>query len=77
MDPKKLIEWALMASLSGTGAFIASYVGRMTDSIDIMSKSLRELNLKIEVMSSEISHSNESIRDHETRLRLIELRKSR
>lgn len=74
MDTRKIIELILMASLSGTGAFIASYVGKMTDSIDSMSRSVRDLNIKIEVMTTEISHTTEILRDHEARLRSVERR---
>lgn len=77
MDPKRFIEWALMASLSGTGAFIASYVKNMADSVETISKSVKDLNSKIEVMSADVGHSNEEIHDHETRLRAIERRQYR
>lgn len=63
-----------MASLSGTGAFVASYVGRMADAIDAMSRSVRELNSRMEVITSELAHTNRTLTDHETRLRGVERR---
>jgi hypothetical protein len=77
IDTKKIFEWALMASLSGTGAFIASYVGRLTDSVDQMNVSVRQLNARIEVMTAELAHTNETLKDHEGRLRTVEKRQSR
>lgn len=66
-----------MASLSGTGAFIASYVGRLTESVDQMNVSVRQLNARIEVMTAELAHTNETLKDHESRLRTVEKRQSR
>ena len=77
IDTKRIIEWALMASLSGTGAFIAQYVGRLTESVDQMNISVRQLNARIEVMTSELAHTTETIHDHETRLRVVERRQSK
>lgn len=77
IDTKKIVEWALMASLSGTGAFIASYVGRLTESVDQMNVSVRQLNARIEVMTSELAHTSQTIHDHEARLRTIERRQLR
>jgi len=74
LDPKKIIEWLLLASLSGSGAFIASYVNRMTEAIEDVNMSIRQLNARIEVMTSEIAHVGESLKDHETRLRQLERR---
>ena len=77
METKKLVEWSLLASLSGSGAFIASYVGRLTDSVDQMNLSIRQLNARIEVMTAELAHTNDTLKDHEYRLRVIERRQSK
>lgn len=56
-------------------AFIAWQSTKWSTSIESLSASVSGLNAKMEVMITEMSHSSQTLNDHEQRLRDIERKK--
>lgn len=70
---RKVIEYLFFAVLSGIGSIGVSYVKQISDTMTTLSKSVSELNVRMELISQKMSVSDESIKDHEVRLRHLEI----
>ena len=61
----KIIEQLMLAAIIGVASIGVSFIGQMSQTIQTMSISVQELNVKV-------SGAFDSLKDHEIRLRTIE-----
>jgi hypothetical protein len=64
----KIIEQLMLAAIIGVASIGVSFIGQMSQTIQTMSISVQELNIKV-------SGAFDSLKDHEIRLRTIESNK--
>lgn len=64
----KMIEQVMLAAIIGVASIGVSFIGEMSQTIQTMSISVQELNVKV-------SGAFDSLKDHELRLRTIESNK--
>lgn len=64
----KIIEQLMLAAIIGVASIGVSFIGEMSQTIQTMSISVQELNVKV-------SGAFDSLKDHEVRLRSIESNK--
>jgi hypothetical protein len=64
----KIIEQLMLAAIIGVASIGVSFIGQMSQTIQTMSISVQELNVKV-------SGAFDSLKDHEIRLRTIESNK--
>lgn len=74
MNYSKHVEWFFFALLSSTAGLAVNYLGKLSTSITTMSESITSLNGKMEVIAQKLVYSEQTIHDHESRLRRIETR---
>jgi len=68
MDLKALVDKVFLPSILGIVGVGVSFIGDMSRNIREMTISVQELNLRM-------SQVNDTMRDHESRIRVIEYRK--
>jgi hypothetical protein len=73
MTAKKVIEYAFFSLLSFLGTVSVSYIHQISDSMEKLTKSVVQLNSKIEVLAEKTMRADDVLKDHEVRLRGIEV----
>lgn len=74
MNYSKHVEVIFLALLSGSAGIAVSYLGKLSASISAMSESVSALNAKMEVLTTKLIYSEQTMHDHEIRLRRIEIK---
>ena len=72
MSYRKIVEYVFFAILSGIGTMGVSYVQKISESMILLTSSVTELNLKIELLTQRMVAANQNLQDHEDRIRRIE-----
>lgn len=74
VSSRKVVEYVFFACLSAIGTAGVSYVQQISETMIILTKSVTELNLKIEILTQKMVSASQSLEDHEERIRRIELK---
>jgi len=76
MNAQEIVKLAITTMITILMSFIAWQSSRWSSSIDALSKSVIELNTKMQVLVGEITIKNENVEhilsDHESRIRTLE-----
>lgn len=72
MDHKRIIEYFLLASVTGSAAMITSNITKMSHSLEDITYSVQELNTRIQILTTQMVQTNDLLKDHESRLRRME-----
>ena len=75
MDTKRVIEYIFLACISTVGTVGVSYVQTISVSLLKLSDSVVELNNRLSIMTTRLSVTDDSLKDHESRLRRVERRR--
>lgn len=72
LEHKKLIDYLVLAAITGSVAIFASHIAKMSDNLQKITVSVQELNARIEILTTQMVRTDDIIRDHESRLRQLE-----
>ena len=72
VSTRKIIEYIFFSLVSMVGTVGVGYMRDISSSMVLLTKSVTELNLKIELLTQKMVIASQSLDDHEHRLRRIE-----
>lgn len=74
MNYRKHVEYFFLALICGIGSLAVSYLGKLSENIDSLSKNVTQLTVSVNVMSEKLVQSDRILLDHESRIRQMEKR---
>ncbi len=74
MRVRQIIEYVFFTVISGIGTLGVSYVQKISETMNTLTKNVIELNARMEIQHAELGYTTNRLDDHESRLRRIEIR---
>jgi hypothetical protein len=71
MGQRKVVEYLFFSAISAIGTIGVSYVQKISETMNTLTKNVVELNAKMDIHKG---YTETRLEDHETRLRRIEIR---
>jgi len=74
LDYKKHVEFFFLSLICGIASVGVMFVAKMSDNVLQMTVAIKEINVKMESLKSDNGRFEEDLRDHEKRIRHLEIK---
>jgi len=75
LNGQKIAEKLLVAIILAIAASVSNHLGKLSDSMEEMTRSVIKLNGKLEMIGNDMGLTKTAISDHEVRIRTLEKNK--